>query len=66
MAELCMETFISKNNYFWTCFSDQAADFNIYSLNKHKNFFVKKFFKIIQNGGAHGGSNSLMNGLLPP
>ena len=24
------------------------------------------FFKIIQNGSAHGGSNSLMNGLLPP
>ena len=49
-----------------TCFSDQAADFNIYSLNNFKNFCVKKFFKIIQNGGAHGGSNSLMNGLLPP
>ena len=38
----------------------------VYSLNNFKNFSVKKFLKIIQNGGAHGGSNSLMNGLLPP
>ena len=27
---------------------------------------VKKVLKIIKNCGAHGGSNSLKNGLLPP
>ena len=60
------DIYVVKTSIFLTCSSDQAADFNIYSLNNFKNFCVKKFFKIIQNGGAHGGSKPLMRELLLP
>ena len=36
-------------------FSDCLAEFSVYSNGKSKNFLLKKFSKIFQNGGAmHG------------
>ena len=34
-------------------FSEWAAEFSVYSSDKSKNFLLKFFLKILQNGGAH-------------
>ena len=36
-------------------FSDCLAEFSVYSNGKSKNFLLKKFSKIFQNGGARHG-----------
>ena len=36
----------------------------VYSLNNSKKFWVEKFFKIFQNGGTQGDSNSLNHSLI--
>ena len=47
-------------------FSEWPAEFSVISSNKSKNFLLKKFLKILQNDGAHGGSKPFMRELLPP
>ena len=47
-------------------FSEWPAEFSVISSDKSKNFLLKKFLKILQNGGAHGGSKPFMRELLPP
>ena len=42
------------------------AEFSEHSRGQSKNFLFKKFLKILQNGGAHGGSKPFMRELLPP
>ena len=42
------------------------SEFSEYSRGQSKNFLLKKFFKILQNGGAHGGSNPFLRELVPP
>ena len=47
-------------------FSEWPAEFSVISSDKSKNFLFKKFLKILQNGGAQGGSKPFMRELLPP
>ena len=47
-------------------FSEWPAEFSVNSTDKSKNFLLKKFLKILQNGSAHGGSKPFMRELLPP
>ena len=47
-------------------FSEWPAEFSVISSDKSKNFLLKKFLKILQNGGAQGGSKPFMRELLPP
>ena len=58
--------FISRQGWKKSKFSEWPAEFSVISSDKSKNFLLKKFLKILQNGGAHGGSKPFMRELLPP
>ena len=46
--------------------SKWSTDLCINSSDKSKNFLLKSFLKILQNGSAHVGSKPFMKELLPP
>ena len=57
---------MSRQGWKKSKFSEWPAEFSVISSDKSKNFLLKKFLKILQNGGAHGGSKPFMRELLPP
>ncbi len=59
-------TFYIRQGWKKSKFSEWPAEFSVISSDKSKNFLLKKFLKILQNGGAHGGSKPFMRELLPP
>ena len=57
---------LSRQGWKKSKFSEWPAEFSVISSDKSKNFLLKKFLKILQNGGAHGGSKPFMRELLLP
>ena len=67
--DVCMRNIYSTNSRLGpekSKFSEWPAEFSVISSDKSKNFLLKKFLKILQNSGAHGGSKQFMRELLPP